>query len=131
MQTEILIISGVVLFLVILISLATNYFKIYEGLVSSNPTPPPVIKPNFQPTITAQQINDTSNALLNSLNMGSNKADYEDIVNALLQYYDNLSVYTIINSTLQKDSTYNIQSLYTHKIIRDALNDSLEYIKSA
>ena len=132
MKTEILFITCIVLFLVIIISLATNFFKVNEGLTTAEPpATPAVIKMNYQPTVTAQQINAASNSLLNTLNIGTNKADYEDIINALLSYYDNLSLYTIINSTKLPNSTYNLQQLYSQKVLRDALQDSLEYLKSA
>ena len=127
MQNEILMISAVVLLLVILISVVSNFFKpSLEGLETQT-TPPPQ---TYQPTVTAQQIQQAASTILNQLNMKDNKADYEDIIHALLNYYDNLSIKTLINSSQRTDGAYNLDAIYGHKMVRDALNDSLEYLKT-
>lgn len=128
MQNEILMISAVVLLLVILISVVSNFFK--PSLEGLEPSPPPPVPTLYQPTVTAQQIQQAADSILNQLNMKDNKADYEDIINALLKYYDNLSIKTIINSKQNTNGSYNLDSIYWYKMIRDGLNDSLEYLNS-
>lgn len=130
MQTEILMISAIVLFLVILISVISNFLKPnLEGLETQTTTT--TTDPIYQPIVTAQQIQQAAATILNQLNMKDNKADYEDIINALLNYYDNLSVKTIINSKQYPNGAYNIDAIHGHKMIRDALTDTLEYLKTA
>ena len=46
-------------------------------------------------------------------------------------YYDNLILQTIVNGQKSDNSDYNVANIIKYKAIKDALQDSMEYLEQA
>ena len=127
---DLLTIVGIIIFLVILVSLISNFVRFnteleLEGLENNvTTTPSPTV-----PADVAKKIQNEVEKINNLLNIPTNKPYYEDIISNLSDYYDNLILLSIINAEKTK-SGYNLQNIAQYKLIKDALNDSFDFVKT-
>ena len=127
---DLLIIMSIIIFLIILVSLVSNFLKFekepeFEGLENNVATSPsPTV-----PSDVAKNILNEVEKINNLLNIPTNKTSYEDIISNLNDYYDNLILLTIVNAQ-KTGNGYNLNNLIQYKMIKDALNDSFEFVKS-
>jgi hypothetical protein len=127
---ELMIIVGIVIFLVVLVALLTNVFKYdMEGLTNSNRTQVMTSPSRLLPVDVAKNIKEESEKIYNLLNIKTNKANYEDIISNLSDYYDNLILLNIVNSQKTNDG-YNLNKIAKYKMIKDALQDSFDFVES-
>ncbi len=125
-----MIIVGIVIFLVVLVALLTNVFKYdMEGLTNSNRTQVMTSPSRLLPVDVAKNIKEESEKIYNLLNIKTNKANYEDIISNLSDYYDNLILLNIVNSQKTNDG-YNLNKIAKYKMIKDALQDSFDFVES-
>lgn len=121
---------SIIIFLIILVSLVSNFLKFekepeFEGLENNVATSPsPTV-----PSDVAKNILNEVEKINNLLNIPTNKTSYEDIISNLNDYYDNLILLTIVNAQ-KTGNGYNLNNLIQYKMIKDALNDSFEFVKS-
>lgn len=122
-----MIIVGIIILLIILVSLVSNFLKYdpyVEGLENNVTTSP-------SPTVPADVVKNVKNEvekIHNLLNIPTNKANYEDIISNLSDYYDNLILLNIVNAQKTKNG-YNLQNIVQYKMIKDALNDSFDFVQ--
>lgn len=127
---DLMVIIGIVIFLVILVSLVSNFLKYdpepeVEGLENNVTTSP-------SPTVPADVVKNVKNEvekIHNLLNIPTNKANYEDIISNLSDYYDNLILMSIVNAQKTKNG-YNLQNIVQYKMIKEALQDSFDFVQS-
>lgn len=125
-----MIIVGIVIFLVVLVALLTNVFKYdMEGLTNPNRTQVMTSPSRLLPVDVAKNIKEESEKIYNLLNIKTNKANYEDIISNLSDYYDNLILLNIVNSQKTNDG-YNLNKIAKYKMIKDALQDSFDFVES-
>jgi hypothetical protein len=127
---DLMVIVGIVIFLVILVSLVSNFLKYdVEGLDNLETTS---VVTSPSPTVPSDVVNNVKNELEkihNLLNIPTNKSNYEDIISNLSDYYDNLILLSIVNAQKTKNG-YNLQNIAQYKMIKDALNDSFDFVQS-
>ena len=123
MSKDLLIIIAIVIFLIIIISLATEYLKTKEGL-----------EDNTTPTITlprelVKKISVEVTTLDNLLQISTNKEDYIIIIKKLIKYYDNFILSSVVNAKKTIDG-YNLQNIVQYKMIKDSLHETLDFVES-
>ena len=136
MKEDIIIIVAILLFFVTILYFANSYYNTYEGIESRisttvSPTPTKSVTTQQLPDSFAKSVREESDKLLNSLNISTNKAVYEDIIINMSDYYDNLILQTIVNGQKSDNSDYNVANIIKYKAIKDALQDSMEYLEQA
>lgn len=125
-----MIIVGIVILLVVLVALLTNVFKYdMEGLTNRQNNQVMTSPSVRLPVDVAKNIKEESEKIYNLLNIKTNKANYEDIISNLSDYYDNLILLNIVNSQKTNDG-YNLNKIAKYKMIKDALQDSFDFVES-
>jgi hypothetical protein len=142
---DLLTIGGIIICLIVIIYLAILFFKnTKEGLTnpfantigSTGPDVPATTttvttSPSLVvPSDIAKNIQVEADKLHNLLSISTNKSDYEDIILNLNEYYNDLTLFTIINAKKTNDG-YNLNKIAQYKIIQDALNKSYDYLDTA
>jgi hypothetical protein len=126
MSKDFLIIIAIVIFFIIIISLATEYLKTKEGVANkTDETTPTNTLPRDLVKKTAVEVT----TLDNLLNIHTNKADYQNIIKNLIKYYDNLILSSVVNAKKTIDG-YNLQNVVQYKMIKDSLHESLDFLES-
>lgn len=134
MQTTI----GIVICLIVIIIFAISYTNASEGLTSNEPAKTTVAtsrpKTKTSPTGSVPLLTVVDNAekaaIAEETNIGlsQNKSEYIELINHLLDYYENKTIYDIANATQDKNGDYDLSSIVKYKNIKDALTQSLDYI---
>jgi hypothetical protein len=128
---DLLTIVGIVVFLIILVSLVSNYLKYdVEGLENEKKSKVTTSPTSILPTDVANNIQNETDKIHNLLNISTNKATYEDIVSNLSEYYDNLILLTVINAE-KINNGYNLRQIAEYKMIKDALRETFEFVQSS
>jgi len=139
---DLLTIGGIVVCLIVIIYLAILFFKnTKEGLMNpddttgltgpSAPTTAVTTSPSLVvPSDIAKNIQAEADKLHNLLSIPTNKSDYEDIIMNLNEYYNDLTLLSIINAKKTNDG-YNLNKIVQYKMIQDALNKSYDYLDTA
>ena len=127
---DLMVIIGIVIFLVILVSLVSNFLKYdVEGLDNQETTSVVTSPSPTVPRDVVKNVKNEAEKIHNLLNIPTNKANYEDIISNLSDYYDNLILMSIVNAQ-KTNNGYNLQNIVQYKMIKDALNDSFDFVQS-
>ena len=136
MQTTI----GIIICLIVIVIFSIGYMNSYEGL-SAKKASNTTTSPSTSTTITSPTgkvplstvVENSGKALTakeTTVNVSNNKSEYKELVNNLLDYYDNRSINDIANARQDKNGDYNLSSIVEYKNIKDALTQSLEFLDS-
>ena len=136
MQTTI----GIIICLIVIVIFSIGYMNSYEGLETgttattattatttsgrtiSSPTgdvPLSTVVENSAKAMTAKET---------IVGLSQNKDQYAELINNLLDYYDNRSIIEIANAKPDKNGEYNLSRIVEYKMIKDALVQSLEFV---
>ena len=133
MQTTI----GIIICLIVIVIFSIGYMNSYEGLETgttattatttsgrtiSSPTgdvPLSTVVENSTKAMTAKET---------IVGLSQNKDQYAELINNLLDYYDNRSIIEIANAKPDKNGEYNLSRIVEYKMIKDALVQSLEFV---
>ena len=127
---DLMVIIGIVIFLVILVSLVSNFLKYdVEGLDNQETTSVVTSPSPTVPKDVVKNVKNEAEKIHNLLNIPTNKANYEDIISNLSDYYDNLILMSIVNAQ-KTNNGYNLQNIVQYKMIKDALHDSFDFVQS-
>ena len=130
MQTTV----GIVICLIVIIIFAISYMNNSEGLSNAPKTATTTASIATSPTgaiplsIVLKNAEEAATAKETTIALSQNKSDYAEHINHLLDYYDNRTIYDIINSKQDKNGEYDLSSIVQYKLIKDTLIQSLEYI---
>lgn len=130
-------IIGIIICLIVIVIFSIGYMNSYEGLETgttattatttsgrtiSSPTgdvPLSTVVENSAKAMTAKET---------IVGLSQNKDQYTELINNLLDYYDNRSIIEIANAKQDKNGEYNLSRIVEYKMIKDALVQSLEYV---
>lgn len=132
MQTTI----GIIICLIVIVIFSIGYMNSYEGLSVKKPAKKESNETITSPTgkVPLSTVVEKSGKALTAketiVSVSSNKSDYKELVNNLLDYYDNRSINDIANARQDKNGDYNLSSIVEYKNIKDALTQSLEFLDS-
>ncbi len=132
---DLLTIGGIIICLIVIIYLAILFFKnTKEGLtnpdvkIPGSTGPAVTTSPSLVvPSDIAKIIQAEADKLHNLLSISTNKSDYEDIIMNLNEYYNDLTLLSIINAK-KTNNGYNLDKIIEYKMIQDALNKSYDYL---
>lgn len=137
---DLLTIGGIIICLIVIIYLAILFFKnTKEGLTNmddttglTGPSSPQATAVTMSPSLVvpsdiAKNIQVEADKLHNLLSISTNKSDYEDIIMNLNEYYNDLTLLSIINAK-KTNNGYNLNKIVEYKMIQDALNKSYDYL---
>jgi hypothetical protein len=135
---DLLIIGGIIICLIVIIYLAIHFFKsTKEGLMNPDVNIPGstgqavTTSPSLVvPSDIAKNIQSEADKLHNLLSISTNKSDYEDIIMNLNEYYNDLTLLSIINAK-KTNNGYSLNKIVEYKMIQDALNKSYDYLDTA
>ena len=128
MQTTV----GIVMCLTVIIIFAISYMNTSEGITTATPTTTATIATSptgaIPLSIVIKNAEDAATSKETIIALSQNKSEYVEHINHLLDYYDNRTIYEIINSKQDKNGEYNLSKITEYKMIKDTLIQSLEYI---
>ena len=134
-------IIGIVICLIVIVIFAIGYMNSYEGLTTStSSTTPPAASSSTTTTTTTsptgsvslktvvENAEKASTAKETTIGLSTNKNDYAELINHLLDYYDNRIIYEIANAKQDENEDYDLSSIVQYKNIKETLIQSLEYV---
>ena len=135
-------IIGIVICLIVIVIFAIGYMNSYEGLTTSTATTTPsssTTTTTTSPTTTSptgsvslktvvENAEKASTAKETTIGLSTNKNDYAELINHLLDYYDNRIIYEIANAKQDENEDYDLSSIVQYKNIKETLIQSLEYV---
>ena len=136
MQTTI----GIIICLIVIVIFSIGYMNNYEGATDKTSTTTTATTAKASgTTITSptgavplstvvENAEKAATAKETTIGLSQNKDQYTELINHLLDYYDNRSINDIANAKQDKDGEYDLSSIVRYKSIKEALIQSLEYI---
>lgn len=139
MQTTI----GIIICLIVIVIFSIGYMNNYEGATDKTSTTTTSTTATTAKTSGTTITSPTGNVPLSTvvenaekaatakettIGLSQNKDQYIELINHLLDYYDNRSINDIANAKQDKDGEYDLSSIGKYKSIKEALIQSLEYI---
>jgi hypothetical protein len=135
MQTTI----GIIICLIVIVIFSIGYMNNYEGLTTATTTTATTATTSANATITSptgavplstvvENAEKAATTKDNTIALSTNKNDYAELINHLLDYYDNKIIYEIANAKQDKDGEYDLSIIVRYKNIKEALIQSLEYV---
>jgi hypothetical protein len=132
MQTTI----GIIICLIVIVIFSISYMSSYEGLTNETPTTTAttsgstITSPTGDVPLSTVVDNAEKAAVAKEtiIGLSQNKSEYAELINHLLDYYDNRSINEIANAKQDENGDYDLSSIVQYKNIKEALIQSLEYV---
>ena len=131
-------IIGIVICLIVIVIFAIGYMNSYDGLTTSTATTTPSSSTTTTTTTSptgsvslktvVENAEKASTAKETTIGLSTNKNDYAELINHLLDYYDNRIIYEIANAKQDENEDYDLSSIVQYKNIKETLIQSLEYV---
>lgn len=128
-------IIGIVICLIVIIIFSVELMgSHYEGLTSGATKTAPKKSVTTSPSgeiplkTVVENANQAAIAKETTIGLSQNKDQYQELINHLLDYYDNRIIYEITNAKQDDNGDYKLESILTLKNIKNALLESLEYV---
>lgn len=127
-------IIGIVICLVVILIFSIGFMNSkYEGLTGATTTatkPKVTTSPSGEIPLTTvvENANKAAIAKETTIGLSQNKDQYAELINHLLDYYDNRIIFEIANAEQDANGEYDLKNILELKNIKQALLDSLEYV---
>ncbi len=136
-------IIGIVICLLVIIIFSVGYMNSkYEGLTSNTTTSSTTTATVSAPktgvsaspsgeiplTTVVENANKAATATETIIGLSQNKDRYKELINHLLDYYDNKIIYEISNAKQDANGDYDLRHIVKMRDVKQTLLDSLEYI---